>query len=164
MDINDNIQEHPPKTSRSIFSHMLEIINAAFPYLDSDTQQSADLIVKTGELMEAYQFLQKRDSVKAFSISKQEIDIEALLTNVRTVCYDQEKELIDKILNLFKMKDLYETYSVLAQSMASQSGNSENSDGEGGLNPDMMEILEAFLTPEQKDTFDNINTMFNAMH
>lgn len=164
MDTDDSVKDSIPKSNRNRFSHVLEIIKAAFPYLDSDTQQSADLIVKTGELMEAFQSIRQKDSVTTFSIRKQNIDIEALLTNVRNVCYDQEKELIDMVLNIIKAKDLYDTYTAFASTMASQSGDTENPDGEsGGGSPDMMEILGALLTPEQKSTFDNINMMFSVM-
>ncbi len=165
MDNDDSIKNSASNTaSRNQLNHIMEIIKAAFPYLDSDSQQSVDLLIKTGELMDAFQSLKTRGSVTAFSLRKESIDVEALLTGIRNVCYDRERELIDTVLNIFKAKSLYETYSAFA-SMASQSVNTENSDGtsDGGGSPDMMEILEAMLTPEQKSTFDNLNMMFNAM-
>jgi hypothetical protein len=164
MDIDETLKDSAPK--QNIFSHILDIVKAAFPYLDSDTQQSAQLIVKTGELMEVYNSVSHKDSVTTFSMRTQNIDIEALLTNVRNVCTDKERELIDTILNFIKAKNLYETYTAFA-SMASQSVNTDNPDGStdssgsGGGSPDMMDILGAFLTPEQKSTFENINMMFN---
>ncbi|WFR59755.1 hypothetical protein QA584_11915 [Anaerocolumna sp. AGMB13025] len=164
MDIDETFKDSAPK--QNIFSHILDIVRAAFPYLDSDTQQSAQIIVKTGELMDAYNSIRHKDSITTFSMRTQNIDIEALLTNVRTVCTDKERELIDTILNLIKAKNLYDTYTAFA-SMASQSVNTENPDGStensnsGSSSPDMMDILGAFLTPEQKSTFENINMMFN---
>ena len=165
MDIDDNPNTSSNRSNRNRFNHIMDIAKAAFPYLDSDSQQSVDLIIKTGELMDAFQSLSQKNSVTTFSIKKQNIDIEALLTSVRNVCYDQEKELIDMVLNFMKAKSLYETYSAFASTMASQSGDSESSDGSSGGfgNPDMMEILSSMLTPEQKSTFDNINMMFGAM-
>lgn len=166
MDIDNNEKDTSQNSNRGTFSHMLEIVKAAFPHLDSDTQQSAALIVKTGELMEAFQNLKQRGTVTTFSIRTQNIDIEALLMSIRNVCYDQERELVDTFLNLIKAKNLYETYSAFASVMATQTENTENSDGEPGSSgggPDMMEILGALLTPEQKSTFDDINMMFSAM-
>ncbi|MGB8453270.1 MAG: hypothetical protein WCD89_13195 [Anaerocolumna sp.] len=165
MDIDGSSKNSIPKTNRNILNHILDIAKAAFPYLDSDSQQSVDLILKTGELMDAFHSYKQQDSVTTFSIRKQNIDIEALLTNVRNVCYDQEKELIDMVLNFMKAKSLFETYSAFASTMAFQSEDTENSDGtsSGNGSPDMMEILGSLLTPEQKSTFDNINMMFSVM-
>ena len=164
MDIDNNPKVSSVRPTRNGLSHILDIVKAAFPYLDSDSQQSVDLLIKTGELMDAFQTRKQKSSVTAFSLKKDNIDIEALLTNIRDVCYDQERELIDMFLNLMKAKSLYDTYSAFASTMASQSGDSENSDGSSGFgNSDMMEILSSMLTPEQKSTFDNINMMFSAM-
>ncbi len=166
MDIDNNEKDTSQNSKRGKFSHMLEIVKAAFPHLDSDTQQSADLIVKTGELMEAFQNLNQRGTVTTFNIRTQNIDIEALLTSIRNVCNDKERELVDTFLNLIKAKNLYETYTSFASVMAAQTENTENSDGEPGSSgggPDMMEILGALLTPEQKSTFEDINMMFSAM-
>ncbi|WMJ87840.1 hypothetical protein [Anaerocolumna sp. MB42-C2] len=164
MDIDNNPKVSSVRPNRNGFSHILDIIKAAFPYLDSDSQQSVNLFIKTGELMDAFQTMKQKSSVTTLSLKKENIDIEALLTNIRGVCYDQERELIDMFLNFMKAKSLYDTYSAFASTMASQSGDSENSDGSSGFgNSDMMEILSSMLTPEQKSTFDNINTMFSAM-
>ncbi len=165
MDIDHNSKDSASKFDRDKFNHIIEIIKTAFPYLDSDSQQSVDLFIKTGELVDALHSYRQRNSVTTFSLKKQDIDIETLLTNVRDVCYDQEKELIDIVLNIIKAKNLYDTYSAFASTMASQSENADNPDGTptGNGNPDMMEILGSLLTPEQKSTFDDINTMFNTM-
>lgn len=167
MDIDNNEKDTSQNSNRGKFSHVLEIVKAAFPHLDSDTQQSADLILKAGELMETFQNFKQKDTVTTFNIRTQNIDIEALLMSIRNVCYDQERQLVDTFLNLIKAKNLYDTYSAFASVMATQTENTENSKGEpGGGNssgPDMMEILGALLTPEQKSTFEDINMMFNAM-
>lgn len=181
MDTNDGLNNATNKTkSSTAISHTLDIIKAAFPYLDSDSQQSLDLLIKMGDLWNTFQSLRQRDTVTTFSLRKQSIDVEALLTNVREVCYDKEREIVDMILNMIKAKNLYDTYVTLTQTMASQSDfsdnqdNSDNSDGtnnsntSGGLfgmggNNNMMEILSSLLTPEQKSTFENINLMFNTM-
>ncbi len=179
MDNNDRFNDAARKSSDNAdgISHTLDIIKAAFPYLDSQTQQTMGLVIKTGELYESIQSINQEGSVTSLSIRKQSIDIEALLNGIRDVCNKQEKELIDIILNIFKAKNFYQTYTTLTAAMASQSDNSNNSDdtdntasssnlgsmfGMNG-NANMMEVLEAFLTPEQKSTFDNLNMMFSVM-
>ncbi|MDF2587970.1 MAG: hypothetical protein K0S41_1811 [Anaerocolumna sp.] len=175
MDTNDGLNNATNKNrSSNLISHTLDIVKAAFPYLDSDSQQSLDLIIKMGEVWDSFQSLRQRDTVTTFSLRKQSIDLEALLTNVREVCYDRERDLVDMILNMIKAKNLYDTYVTLTQTMASQSDYSDNQDNSnstntsGGMfgmggNSNMMEILSSLLTPEQKSTFDNINLMFNTM-
>ncbi len=169
MDNDDNLKNSIPKSNHNILNHIIDIARAAFPYLDSDSQQSVDLILKTGELMNAFQSYKQQDTVTTFSIRKQNIDIEALLSNVRNVCYDQERELVDMVLNFMRAKTMFDTYSAFASTMAFQSENTENSDGtsdrtsDGMGSPDMMEILGSLLTPEQKSTFENINMMFSVM-
>ncbi|MFU0826781.1 MAG: NR LBD domain-containing protein [Lachnoclostridium sp.] len=165
MDIDYNEKDTARKFDWDKFSHAIEILKAAFPHLDSDTQQSAEIIVKTGELMEAVHRYRQRNRITAYHFKRNNVDIEALLTSIRSVCYDQEREFVDTILNIIKAKNLYDTYTAYASAMANQSDNTENSGEESGSNnrPDMMEILSSLLTPEQKSTFDDLNTMFNVV-
>lgn len=184
MDTNDT---NPGLTggslSRNGLSHAIDIIKAAFPHLDIGTQQSAEILIKTGELMDSITASKDPDRVTSLSLGKPNIDIEALLTSIRSVCYEKERELIDMVLNFFKAKNLFDTYSMLSQAMASGSNDSNESANQngsnmftngfmgglmGGLNgennPNMQELLESMLTPEQKSTFDNLSMMFNLMN
>ena len=181
MDTTYNLTDKNNEASRkSGISHVVDILKAAFPYLDSDSQQSVDLFVKTGELITTVTELNHSHPVASLSVRKQSIDLEALLTSVREVCYPREREFIDTILNIFKAKNLYQTYVTLSQVMASQSQETENFEGsENGSgtdyssnlgnmfgmngNPAMMDMLASMLTPEQKDTFDNLSMILNSM-
>ena len=179
MDTNDRFNDTTKNSSDNAdgISHTLDIIKAAFPYLDSQTQQTMGLVLKTGELFESIQSISQEGSVTSLSIQKHSIDIEALLNGIRDVCNQKEREFVDIILNIFKAKNFYHTYTTLTAAMASQSDNSNpsgdtnstanpsNLDGMFGMNgnSNMMEVLESFLTPEQKDTFDNLNMMFSVM-
>lgn len=176
MDTNET---NPNSTGGSLnrhgLSHAIDIIKAAFPHLDSGTQQSVDILIKTGELMDRITTPRDPNTVSSLSLGKPNIDIEALLTSIRNVCYEKERELIDMVLNFFKAKNLFDTYSILSQTMASGSGETTNQntsnmfangfmDGfSGDSNPNMKELMESMLTPEQKSTFDNLSMMFNLM-
>lgn len=162
--------EAPPEND---LKHMVDIMKAALPHLDSTTQESASLIIKTSELMDTFQTVRNNEHVSAFSFSRQNIDLEALLTSIRNVCYARERQIIDSILSFLRMKTMFETYSALSSMMTSQptdggnydsTGNNESTEAGGsGFNPNMMDILSTMLTPEQKSTFDNISMMFNMM-
>ncbi len=166
-------EELPPNENN--LKHMLDIMKAAFPHLDNETQESASLIIQTTELMDTLQSVRSKDRVSAFSFQRQNIDIVALLNSIRTVCYARERQIIDSILNFMNMKNMFETYSALSSMMASQAettenntenntNNTESNNGFGsGLNPNMMELLSTMLSPEQKSTFDNLSMMFNMM-
>lgn len=166
---NSGPSEEPPPEGN--LRHMVNIMKAALPHLDSQTQESASLIIKTTELMDTLQAAQSKDRVSAFSFRSQDIDFEALLTSIRNVCYSRERQLIDNILGFLRMKTMFETYSTLSSMMNTGSESTENASeasmaGGGfgaGFNPNMMEMLGAMLTPEQKSTFDNISMMFNMM-
>jgi len=176
MDTNDT---NPGFTGGSLnrngLSHAIDIIKAAFPHLDTNTQQSVDLLIKTGELMDSFNTARDPNRVTSLSLSKPNIDIEALLTSIRSVCYERERELIDMILNFLRARNLFNTYSVLSQAMAPGSGDSTKQsssnmfngfmgDFNTSNNPNMQELLESMLTPEQKSTFDNLSMMFNMMN
>lgn len=185
MDSTDRFMDASEKSSNeNSISHTLEIIKAAFPFFDNQTQQAMDLVLKTGELFETFHSISQEGSLTALSLHKSPIDIEGLLNAIREVCNQKEREIVDMILNFLRAKNLYQTYTTLTAAMASQSGNTEgtnyedNPEGQynensgtnnmGSLfgmdgNPNMMELLESFLTPEQKSTFDNLNMMLNVM-
>lgn len=151
----------------SVMTHVVNIMKAAFPFLDSDTQQSVGLIIKSEELIHSFQNV--NNTVSAFSIRKKSIDLEGLLKGIREVCYPNEREIIDMLLNVFQAKKFFETYNTIKEAMASQTDKSENSDSKTSnifgmnSNANMSEILDAFLTPEQKSTFENLSMMMNLM-
>lgn len=181
----DNINNSSNNTS---MNHIMDLVKAALPYLGDDTQHSMGLIVKLGDLMETMTTLkQSPTSLTTLSIDIHSIDLEGLLTSVRNVCYEKEREIVDMILNFIKAKNLYETYTTLTQAMASQTSdsndsgdssgtnNSNNSFGNmfgsmfsgmsnNGQNPsNMNDMLEAFLTPEQISTYENLSLLLNTM-
>lgn len=176
MDTNEtNPNSTGGSQNRNGLSHAIDIIKAAFPHLDSGTQQSVDILIKTGELMDSITTPKNPDKISSLSLGKPNIDIEALLTSIRNVCYEKERELIDMFLNFLRAKNLFDTYSVLSQTMASGSGETTNQNASnmfangfmdgfsGDNNPNMKELMESMLTPEQKTTFDNLSMMFNLM-
>jgi hypothetical protein len=166
MDTSDRLTDNSANSNMgNMISHVVDIMKAAFPYLDSDSQQSVDILIKTDELLQTYHDVSNNKSVTTFSIRKQSIDFEALLRGVRDVCYPQERVIVDMILNFFQAKKLYDTYVTVTQAMSSQPDMSENLGSMFGMNSNvnMSEMLESMLTPEQKSTFDNMTMMFNMM-
>lgn len=176
------VDQEEESQGKSQIVHIIDILKAAFPYLDSDSQQSVDIFVRAGELITTVNEFSHNSSVASLSVRKQSIDLEALLTSVRAVCYPREREFIDIFLNIFKAKNLYQTYMNLSQVMASQSQGTEGFEGSGEydsgtdssgnsgsmfgnmkMDPSMMEMLTSMLPPEQKGTLETLSMLFNAM-
>ncbi len=191
MDSDDRHEDIKSSSNNTSISHTMDLIKAAVPYLDNDLKQSLELVIKVGDLIEIMGTTnQSKKGLSILSIDINSIDIEGLLTSVRKVCYEKEREIVDMILNFIKAKNLYQTYTTLTQVMASQTsdsndpndssdtnnpfgnmGNMANMFGNmfsgmsnNGQNPsNMNEMLEAFLTPEQISTYETLSVLLNTM-
>lgn len=166
MDTSERIMnESANPKPESMLGHAGDIMRAAFPFLDSDSQKSISLLIKMDELFQTFRHVKDSNSLTALSVRKQSIDIEALLRGIREICYPPERRIIDMILNFFQAKKLFDTYSAISGMMASQPDMAENMGSMFGMdsNANMSEMLESLLTPEQKSTFDNMSMIFNMM-
>ena len=160
--------------SRPDLSHTLEILKAAFPYLDYPTRETLVLFIKAGELIECLNMRQHKGDISAFSISDDnkngdETDMVGMLKSVRKVCKDDEVEIIDTLLNITNALEVYETYRNLYSMMSTGDnlGGLGSMLGMGNLsnNPeDMIEILGQMISPEDKETLENVNTILKMMN
>lgn len=149
MDSNDGFYDMNYSSGDANITHTLDIIRAAFPYLDSHTQISMDLILKFVDLIDTFKAFTQQKTVSAFSIQNNSIDMEGLLTSIRNVCYKKEREIIDMILNFIKMKNMFDVYSSLSQMMGSPSDGTSNSQND---------ILSNLMSMFSMDMFGGGNT------
>lgn len=127
-------------------NHTIEIIRAASPYISGINKSSLDLFIKVGELFDTITRVKNNTNVSAQSMSPLSFDMEGLLSNIRNICYEKERKIIDMILNVFKMKKMFETYSIMSQFM------SPNNASEGFSN---------FMNFNGNTTSNNSNTSSN---
>lgn len=128
MNYDDKYEDIKNSSNNTSISHIMDLIKAAVPYLDDGLKQSLDLIIKVGDLITTMGTAkQNKTGLSILNIDINSIDIEGLLNSVRKVCYDNEREIVDMILNFIKAKNLYETYTTLTQVMASQTSDSNDS-------------------------------------
>lgn len=144
--------------------HALEIMKAAMPHLNTSTKNSVELAVKTGELMEAVTSLHTEGQLSACELDNEPIDTEALLVSIQEVCTSTEKETVNMILNFIKAQKLYQTYQLFKAAnpgVGTESGKESKPFGPGA--PSMMDFLKAQMPEEQRNTFDNLSMILNAM-
>lgn len=92
------------------------------------------------------------------------VDIEGLLGAVRGFASGSERHVIDMILQLFQMRRMMSVMQVMRTMQAAQTtegGNTEPDDG--GISPDMFEMLKAVIPPEQQETMDMAMSMMSMM-
>ena len=150
--------------------HTLQILKAAFPYMDRRSKKTMDLFIKAGDLFESLNGINNDASVSAISLDEgDKIDMVGMLKEIRKVCHDNEVKIIDMLLNVMNAMELYETYVNLYSMMASQGdglnglGNLFGMDSSSTNPEDMIDMLSAMLPPEDKETLDNINMVLKMM-
>lgn len=116
--------EQNDSSSESFGSHTANLIKAASPYFDTDTQKSLYFIATILDVMEMTKLFQQSKSVSALSFSMKNVDFEGLLKNVRPVCRPNERSFVDKITNMFSMKRMFETYQAVSSMMSSMNSDS----------------------------------------
>ncbi len=97
--------------------HTAELVKAAIPFVDNRTQGMADLFVKVCDLMGSVKTAKSSQNLAACGFTLESIDIEGLLAAVRPVCNKRERDIVDRILNLFHMKKMFEMYNSMMETM-----------------------------------------------
>lgn len=158
-----------PRTQQSVDSsgHMLEVLRAAMPYIDSHSQNTMETLLKATDLIHSTKNLSSPSAeLSAASLNSKSMDLEGLLSSVRTVGSGQERDMIDKMLNYFKARKLYQTYMMFNQNKdtlkAASLGNQNNSGF--GMNANFMEAMKSILPPDQAANLDTMSTLVNAMN
>lgn len=161
MNSDDRYEDIKNSSNNTSISHIMDLIKAAVPYLDDNLKQSLDLVIKVGDLIETMGTAkQNKTGLSILSLDINSIDIEGLLTSVRKVCYDKEREIVDMILNFIKAKNLYQTYTTLTQVMASQTSDSNDPNNSSDTNNPFGNMGNMGDMANMASMFGN---MFNGM-
>jgi hypothetical protein len=155
-------QESDSQESSSNLNHSIQIIRAALPYVNSSLQKSMSVAIKVNELIESFHSPVPPE-LSACSTNNTELDIENMLVSIQSVCNSKENETINMILNTIKARKFYQTYQTMSSIMQQPTDNTTNKAKPGKFDMGMMEILEAFMPPEQKSMFDNISMILSTM-
>ncbi|MDD3173873.1 MAG: hypothetical protein PHF63_09460 [Herbinix sp.] len=99
------------------FNHTADIIKAALPFVDSKTKGMAELFAKILDLMGSLKSVGNSGNLAAYGFQGSKIDVEGLLKGVRPVLDIKEREIVDRILNIFNMKRMFEMYNNMMSAM-----------------------------------------------
>ncbi|MDF2944040.1 MAG: hypothetical protein K0S01_2898 [Herbinix sp.] len=122
--------------------HTAEIMKAALPFIDSKSRVMAEFFTKILDLMGSMKSMTNKVSMSAYGNEGEKIDVEGLLNGIRPLCNNKERESVDKILNIFNAKRMFEMYNNFMSTMKTmqeyggfpfgESGGSNDSDNTMG--------------------------------
>ena len=146
--------------------HIVDLLRAAMPYIDSRRQNTMDTLMKATDLIQSTQNHRSSGQLSAASLDSRPADMEGLLNSIRAVSSIQERDVVDKMLNYMKAMKLYQTYMMFNQNKdMSKTTNTWNQNNRGyNANSNMMEAFRSVLSPEQASTLDQMSTIMNAMN
>lgn len=121
-------------------THTAEIIKAALPFIDIKSRVTAELFIKIFDLLGSLKSMTASSNMAACGYEKTEINVEGLLAGIRPLCNNKEKDFIDRILNIFNAKRMFEMYNNFMSTMKTMQefGDFSFSNSEGGSDADTM--------------------------
>lgn len=161
--------------------HIAELLRAAKPYITEDIRSSLDFLVSTLAFTASIKNVQRNGFHLPSSLSSAITDMDGLLKSIRPHCTDQERELVDMIMNVMNAQNFYKTYSEMASMFQNfQEGSADSDSAASGSEPyssegtekevnssasngneQMMDMLSEMLSPEQKNAFEAMKMMMS---
>lgn len=132
------------------FSHPLQLLKAALPYMDAPQQRNLTIGIKMMELRNALSLIQDdNNQLSACCDNSDENQTVNMLAQIRQFCSEKEQEWIDLFINFSQAFQLYSSYRA-------------STPGSGEEKRDISDILKNMLTPEQQAVFQGYSQMFTA--
>lgn len=164
-----------------IHNENMQIMKAAIPYLEHNTQKSLAIIIKFMELKKTFELYKDDSFTNIQELNMMSRPREDMLQTIRSVCSDQNKNLVDILINMFNINKLYKNYKQFTSvnsekeskseaNFNSQTENNTTSDKESDntssqqpkIDNSMVDNLKNMLTPEQRNMFDMLSTMMKT--
>ena len=132
------------------FNQGIAFMKAALPYVHPAARERLSLLIQAGDLADSME--QAADMpLSACGFQSASMDIEGLLTAFLPLCGFRDRRFIEQMLRWIRIRK----FLFLYQNIASSGDN----DPAG-----IMDILMQQLSPEQRETFENYQAMFEAMN
>jgi hypothetical protein len=113
--------------------HTAELLKTILPHVDVRSKLTLDLLVKLYELMICMRNYRTNDiTACGFEDKNEKADMETLLNNIRPKCAENERSFVDKMLNIFQAKRMFEMYNTYSEAMKGMQGF-EGFEGFGGF-------------------------------
>ncbi|NLL72200.1 MAG: hypothetical protein GX237_01555 [Clostridiales bacterium] len=119
--------------------HTTELLKTALPYVDVRSKLTLDLLLKSFELMVSLRNFRSNNIAACGFDEKEKADMEDLLNKIRPKCNDYEAGFVDKLLNVFKAKKMFEMYNSYMEVMNTMQGFQDfQGFGKGGMDSDTV--------------------------
>lgn len=151
------------RKNQFIDEHVVNIFQAALPYVGVQAQSSMNVILKANDLMSSMQEISNPGELLAMDIGNEQRDPELLLTGIRSACLPAEVEIVDMMLNFMKARKIFNAYQSYNQNILQTAEMDRNKKNNGGERNGFMEFLMSQLSPEQRNTFEMLNMVMNSM-
>ena len=122
----------------------LDMLRAAMPYTEPRLRKPMQIMIQAGELVSYIRDNDNETDLEACDMNSVG-DVEGMMESIREFCTAAERETVDLVLNFIRAQRMYETYRRYKKS--------------GG---EMMDILASTLTPEQRNTFEQMTQVMTA--
>lgn len=101
--------------------HTVDLLKTALPYVDVKSRLTLELLVKLYELIICMRNFTNND-ISACGFENDKADMETLLVNIRPKCRGEEQAFVDKMLNVFQAKRMFEMYNTYMEAMNAMEG------------------------------------------
>jgi hypothetical protein len=101
--------------------HTAELLKTALPYVDIKSRLTLELLIKLYELNICIRNFTTND-ISACGFENEKADMEALLNSIKPKCNMNELAFVDKMLNIFQAKRMFEMYNTYMEAMNSMEG------------------------------------------
>jgi len=126
----------------------VQMIKTAIPYISVPTQRFAAIYAKALELNNTISFFSNTGSdLSACDLSTDGTALD-MLNDIQDYCNEQEKDMVDLLINFLNSFQLYNSYKA-------EFGQAADTN-----NP--MGLLKTFLSPEQQSLFETYNLLLNT--
>ncbi len=151
--------------------HTAELLKTALPYIDIKSRLTLELLVKLYELIICMRNFTTND-ISACGFENEKADMEALLSNIRPKCNKYEQSFVDKMLNIFQAKRMFEMYNSYMEAMNVMEGfegfGASNADDNNDSDPSasfMNSFSDFDFSSVFGDEFDSESILqsFNSM-
>lgn len=117
-----------------------------------------ELFSKVFDLMGNLNAMTGRNSMVACGYESSSIDVEGLLNGIRPLCNSRERDFVDRILNIFNMKRMFEMYNNLMSTMNAMQGFGGFSFTDENLRDDTDTVTGNFTGSNFESIFRNAGT------
>lgn len=134
--------------------HTTELLKTALPYVDAKSRLTLELLVKLYELIICMRNFTNKD-ITAYEFESEKADMETLLNSIKPKCNEYELGFVDKMLNVFQAKRMFEMYNTYMEAMNAMQGFEGFSGGGFDDDFDVESFINSFSNMSSANNVDN---------